>query len=99
MTSCIIDRDRRSREDRDAERVETVAAEDRATDTAVLKAMRDHAAATSVRRLRPYLGLRLGVVSDAVDRILCAGLATEGKRGQAYQITMAGHEQLNGGQA
>ena len=97
VTSCVIDRDRRSREDRDAERQQVVEAEHRDIDLVVLKAMQDYPAATSITRLRAYVGLRTGVVSDAVARILRGGWAVEGKRGQPYTVTEAGLAQLNEG--
>ena len=90
VTSCIIERDRRTREDREAEHQQAVNAEHRKVDQTVLKAMVDFPAATSIARLRPYVGLRTGVVTDAVGRILRAGWAVEGPRGQPYTVTAAG---------
>ena len=95
-SSCIIARDRRTREDREAEHLQAVETEHRETDIKVLRAMQDYPAATSITRLRPYVGLRTGIVSDSVARILRANWATEGKRGQPYTITEAGHAQLDG---
>jgi RecA-family ATPase len=96
VTSCVIESDRRSREDRDAERVAKVNATNRELDTAVLRAMRDYPAATSVKRLRPYVSGRLEAVSDAVARLLRAQLAFEGKRGSPYTLTEAGLAILDG---
>jgi hypothetical protein len=96
LTSCIIERDRRTREDRDSERVQAVEAEHQEADLAVLKAMRDYRDATSISLLRPYVGLRTDVVTASVGRILRAHLATAGKRGQPYTLTPAGSERLNG---
>lgn len=62
----------------------------------MLKAMRDYPTATSITRLRPYVGQRTEMVSGAVARILRAKLATEGKRGQPYTLTEAGVASLNG---
>lgn len=98
VTSCLIESDRRSREDRDAERLAATEAANHETDLAVLKAMRDYPAATSITRLRPYVGLRNEVVSAAVARLLRAGLAVDGKRGQPYTVTEAGLAGLNNGQ-
>jgi hypothetical protein len=95
VTSCIIDHDRRSREDREAERIAAVEATLHEIDLVVLRAMRDYPAATSIARLRPYVGQRTGLVSDAVARILRASLALEGKRGQPYTLTDAGRARLN----
>ena len=94
VTSCLIERDPRSRADRDAERTAAVAAHDRETDLKVLQAMRDYPTATSITRLRPYVGLRTDAVSASVARILREKLATEGKRGQPYTLTEAGQMAL-----
>jgi hypothetical protein len=94
VTSCVIERDRRTREDRDAERAQVVNLANRATDGAVLQAMQAYPDATSISRLRPYVGLRTEDVSAAVARILRAGWATEGKRGQPYTVTAAGEARI-----
>jgi hypothetical protein len=96
VTSCVIDSDRRSREDREAERVAAVEATDHAVDLAVLRAMQDYPAATNITRLRPYVGQRTELVTAAVARILRAKLALDGKRGQPYTLTAAGLARLNG---
>jgi hypothetical protein len=95
VTSCVIDRDRRSTADIDAERAQAVATAQRETDLAVLRAMATQSTATSVQRLRPYVGLRMELVNEAVGRILRAGWATEGKRGRPFTITEAGLGYLN----
>ena len=97
VTSCVIDDDRRSREDREAERIASHEATLAEADVAVLRAMRDYPAATSVARLRPYVGQRTEIVSESVARILRANLALAGKRGQPYTLTDAGLARLNGG--
>jgi hypothetical protein len=89
-TSCVIDRDRRSREDREADRAHAATTADQATDIAVLRAMHAYPGATSISRLRSYVGLRTEAVSDGVARILRAGSAAEGKRGQPFIVTPAG---------
>ena len=96
VTSCVIDSDRRSREERDAEQVQEAEASHRETDEQVLKAMRDYPAATSQARLRAYLGIRNETVSEAVARILQTGWAVEGKRGDGYTLTDTGRSRLNG---
>jgi hypothetical protein len=95
ITSCIIERDLRSREDRDAERSTALSAANAETDLLVLRAM-TNPTATSVSRLRACVGLRTGIVSDAVARILSARLATEGRRGEPFAVTEAGLTRLNG---
>ena len=97
VTSCVIERDPRSRDNVEAERQQAVEVEHHDTDLKVLRAMQDYPAATSMGRLRAYVGLRTGVVSDAVGRILRAGWAVEGKRGQPFTITEAGQARLNEG--
>ena len=62
----------------------------------VLRAMRDYPAVTSIARLRRYVGQGTGTVSDAVARILRAGLALEGKRSHPYILTDAGLAQIKG---
>lgn len=96
LTSCIIERDFRSREDRDSERVQAAETADQQADLAVLKALHDYPAATSISRLRPYVGLRTEIVSASIARILRAGWAIEGRRGQPYTITTGGAARLNG---
>ena len=96
LTSCVIDHDRRTREEREADKVEAVEAEHRETDLAVLGAMRDYPEATSISRLRVRVGLRTEAVSAAVGRILRAGWAVEGKRGEPYRLTEAGRAVLEG---
>lgn len=94
LSSCVIVADTRSKADREAEVVAAGEAADRDVDVKVLRAMRDYPAATGQRKLRTYVGLRLDVVTDAVGRVLRAGWALEGKRGQPYQVTPEGLEIL-----
>jgi hypothetical protein len=91
-TSCVIETDRRSREDRDAERAAADATTHRATDRAVLQAIRDYPAATSIRLLRAHLNVASSAVEAAVARLLRDGCLLPGRRGQPYQLTPQGHE-------
>lgn len=95
VTSCIIERDARTADERDADAQATAAAACDGIDRTVLQAMRDYPAATSIAKLRPYVNLRTDVVGDAVARILRAGLAVEGRRGQPYTLTDNGLALLN----
>jgi KaiC/GvpD/RAD55 family RecA-like ATPase len=95
VTSCVIGRDTRSPNDREAERLASVRATECEVDLSVLQAMHDYPAATSIAKLRPYVGQRTELVADAVARILRSHLAVEGKRGQPYTITEAGFVRLN----
>lgn len=46
--------------------------------------------------LQPYVGLRTGIVTDAVARLLRAGHVTEGRRGEPYTVTPSGLALLAG---
>jgi hypothetical protein len=94
VTSCIIASDPRTREDRDAEHRQAVAAAHRLTALAVLRAMRDYPSATSISKIRPYVNRRTEDVSEAVSYILRAGWAVEGERGKPYTLTPDGLHQL-----
>jgi hypothetical protein len=96
VTTCLIARDPRTQDDRATADRAAQAATDRAADLAVLRAMRDYPAATSIARLRPYVGQRTGHVSDAVARLLRQHLALAGKRGEPFTLTDAGRAALNG---
>jgi uncharacterized protein YjhX (UPF0386 family) len=93
-TSCIIVSDPRTPEDIRAEQQEAADAAHHEADLAVLRAMREHPDATSIGRLRPYVGLRMDAVSASVFRILRAGWAEEGRRGMPYRLTQTGLQQL-----
>ncbi len=91
VTSCIIGRDRRSREDREAEQGAKQQAAERAVDVKVLRVLRDHADATSLRTIRAYAAMSEPVVRDAMSRILAAGWATPpAKQRHPYTLTGAG---------
>jgi RecA-family ATPase len=96
LTSCIVERDFRTSADRAAERSQAAEVANREADLAVLKAMRDYPAATSISRLRPYVGLRTEAVSASIARILRAGWAVEGRRGQPFAVTPDGLAHLKG---
>jgi hypothetical protein len=90
VTSCIIERDRRSKEDVAAERARAEEAVDQATDLHVLKVMHTNPNATSNSKLRPYTGLRSDAVGASVGRIIRGGLALAGTRGKPYTLTAKG---------
>lgn len=95
-TSCVIERDPRSHEDREsAARVETER-EHRELD---LKALRTIATqpemATSLERIRVALGTRKALVSESVARLVQAGWLLPGRQRQPYVVTEAGWEALN----
>jgi hypothetical protein len=97
VTSCVIDRDHRSREMMRAEKAAEIAKASATLDTVVLRAIRDHPAATSNNLLQPFVGQRAAVVRDAVARLLGNGLLIKGIRNHPFTITTAGLEVLNGG--
>src|SRR5437773_5214312 len=98
MTSCLIERDRRTRQDREAEHDQAVAVAHRDTDLRVLRCLRDHPDATSLRVIRHYVALGDPAVRAAVGRILQGGWAEPpGRQRQPYTVTAAGHAALNEG--
>lgn len=89
ITSCIIVRDPRSREDHEAESRAAADAVRESTDVAVLKAITD-ALVTNQKGLREAVGLKADTVTQAVARLLRTALMTSGKRGEPYRLTEAG---------
>jgi hypothetical protein len=94
VTSCVIDSDRRSREDREAEQASATEAAQRAIDLQVLRVMHDYPTATSIRVLRAQVGLGEPVVGAAVGRIVRAGWAAPGRRNEPYQVLPEGYHVL-----
>jgi len=95
VTSCVIERDRRTREDRRV--AETLAAADadaRAFDLRTLHVMVDRPDLTSQDYLRVALGVRKCLVGESIGRLLRAGWALPGRRGQPYEVTVAGRAAL-----
>jgi hypothetical protein len=76
------------------EHAQKAAAADREIDLKVLATMNKYPAATSQSKLRVYAELNQNDVATAVGRILRAGWAVEGKRGQPYTLTDLGNKQL-----
>jgi hypothetical protein len=90
VTSCVIECDSRTREDREAAQARATAASHRETDIAVLKAIRDHDV-TSQRALRDYVGLGYEIVMRSLSRVLQEGWATRPRRQRdPYALTDAG---------
>ena len=95
LTSCVIERDRRSREDRDAEEQQATEAANRETDRAVLQVLRDHPEATSQRAIREYVSLSSPRVSASIARILRVRWAEPpAKQRHPYVVTATGHAEL-----
>lgn len=87
VTSLVLRADTQTDEDR----AHKVSQATRATDLKVLAAMPN---ATSLKTLRELVGMKQADVSDAAARILVAGWASSGKRGEPYTITEAGRNEL-----
>lgn len=95
VTSCVVERDPRSREDREAERAEAAATEQRAVDLRTLRAIVEHPDdSTSQDRLRLRLGGRKTTVSESLSRLIQAGWIIPGKQRQPYLVTPAGRAAL-----
>ncbi len=95
VTSCVIEGDRRTREERDAESQQVVNATNRETDLAVLRVLRDHPDATSQQAIRDYASLSSTRVSQSISRILHAQWAVRpAKQRQPYTLTASGCDEL-----
>ena len=89
-TSCVIARDLRTREDRQAEAKQAAEAADHKLDLAVLRVMQQHPNAMSIKALRELMGLKYDAVSAAVARILRAKFATKAGERKPYVLTALG---------
>jgi AAA domain-containing protein/primase-like protein len=95
MSTCIIERDPRSRQERDAETQAAANAAMRAQDLAVLRGIADKPdLATSIRAIRAIVGARYEIVSDAVTRCIGHEWLKPGNRQQPYVVTSQGHAAL-----
>ncbi len=97
VTSCVIERDRRTREDRETEQARAAESEQRATDRVVLQAIATRPeAATSQDRIRLLVGLRRDPVYAALARLLARGwLAPPARQRHPYTVTAAGRAALS----
>lgn len=94
LSSCVIERDRRTPEDREAEAADRRAAADRKLDLAVLRVMRD-TKATSQTAVREHVGGRQNDVVASISRLLQAGWATRPAQRQPFVLTETGHAALS----
>ena len=95
LTTCVIERDRRTRQDREAAEQQAADAETRTVDLRVLAVMRDQPEATSVRSIREYAALGEPKVRASIARILTAGWATPPIRQRLpYTVTEVGRTVL-----
>jgi hypothetical protein len=98
VTSCVIERDRRTPEDREAQQVAATDLEHQRTDLSILRVLAEHPEATSHRAVRAFAGISANTVSESLTRIV-------GRRGwarpplkqrQPYTLTEAGRAALSG---
>jgi hypothetical protein len=95
LKSCLIERDPRSRDEREAEALAAATAETLAVDLRVLRAIADRPdLATSIKQVRALVGLGSPVVSDAITRLIGREWLAPGKRGEAYKVTERGRAAL-----
>jgi hypothetical protein len=98
VTSCVIDSDRRSREDREAAQAAAAETETRAIDQRLLRVIAERPdSATSQDRLRVAVGLRRDLVQAAVVRLLDRGwIELPARQRQPYTVTVQGLSELSG---
>jgi hypothetical protein len=97
VTSCIIEPDRRSREDRETEAAAVLNQQHQKNDLQTLKAIaKDPSGATSQDRLRLLLGVQRGAVYESVSRLLRREwIQLPSKQRQPYTLTDAGKKALD----
>jgi AAA domain-containing protein len=99
VTSCVIDQDRRTPEDREAAAIAIRERQQQEADLQTLRAIVDHPdAATSLDRLRLQLGVRKAAVAEALSRLLNRQwVALPTRQRQPYTVTEAGIRALEVG--
>lgn len=99
VTTCVIDTDRRTRQDREAQQAEHEEVEARAIDHRVLRIVADQPdLATSQDRIRVALGIRRDLVITAVARLLQREwISPPQRQRQPYTLTAAGRQALQDG--
>jgi len=94
-TSCVIERDRRTREDRESEDRRVTDAAERDVDHRVLQVLADHPEmATSIAAIRDLLALRNTIVVAALGRLLRGKLVKRAEQRDPYKLTKAGRKTL-----
>jgi len=98
-TSCIIESDRRSRADREADAKAIVDRQEREADLQTLQTIRDHPeAATSYNGLRVVLNTRKEAIGEIMARLLSRGwVRMPSRQRQPYTVTDTGTEALTRG--
>jgi uncharacterized protein YjhX (UPF0386 family) len=96
-SSCLIEEDRRSREDREQAETAQRQAEEWELDLRTLRAIADHPElATSQDRVRQLLACKKDQARDSITRLLMQRLLVAGRRGEPYRLTSEGLEALAG---
>ena len=93
LTSCVIERDPRSREDREAAAAAEAQAENEALDRKVLETVRDHAP-TSQGAIRELVGCGRDKVHPAVARLTGRRLIDRANQRSPFRLTVGGLEAL-----
>ena len=92
VTSCVIERDPKSREDREAEAKRA----DHELDVKVLRVIVEHPEiATSGDRIRPLVGARKEAVVESIARLTHGRFVLPGGRGKPFRVTEAGRAVVN----
>lgn len=91
LTSCVIDRDHRTRHDREQEARVAVEQAHALIDQRILRTIVEQPAlATSQDTLRLALGVRKTVVAESLSRLVQTGFVVPGGRGKPYTVTPSG---------
>lgn len=95
VTSCVIESDRTSREDREAATAAKLQAANAVIDATVLRAIIDRPeSATSADRIRLLVNRRKSDVTESLARLMRMDHVRPGRRGQAYLVTNLGRATL-----
>jgi hypothetical protein len=91
LTSCVVELDRRSREEREADQTSATDAEARALDVQILRAIAERPdLATSQDRLRMLLNIRKTLIGESLGRLVRQQWIAPGRRNQPFTLTDAG---------
>jgi hypothetical protein len=98
VTSCLIESDRRTREDREAEQAEAAEVETRALDLRTLRIVAEHPTlATSQDQIRIALGVRTQLTRESIARNIDRGwMLPPAAQRKPYTLTASGTAALLG---
>lgn len=94
LDSCVIEPDRRTHQDIEAERVATVEAEADAMDRRVLQAISERPDITSQETIRLLVGARKALVAESIARLVRRGDVLPGRQRHPYTVTETGRIRL-----